>query len=82
MAEYINKEAVLHAMKMEIRPPFAVVRDFPAADVVPAVRCRDCKKSHYDDEYGNRWCNRNWGCVLVKDNDFCSYGAKMDGGQP
>lgn len=80
MAEYINKEAVLHAMKMEIRPPFAVVRDFPAADVVPVVRCRDCKKSHYDDEYGNRWCERNWGCVLVKDNDFCSYGAKMDGG--
>ena len=35
MAEYIEREAVLHKMKMDIRPPFAVVRDFPAADVSP-----------------------------------------------
>lgn len=34
MAEYIEREALLHEMKMDIRPPFAVVRDFPAADVV------------------------------------------------
>lgn len=33
MAEYIEREALLHEMKMDIRPPFAVVRDFPAADV-------------------------------------------------
>lgn len=59
----------------------ALVDEIPAADVVPVVRCRDCKKSHYNDKYGNRWCNRNWGCVLVKDDDFCSYGAKMDGGK-
>ena len=35
MAEYIEREALLHKMKMDIRPPFAVVRDFPAADVAP-----------------------------------------------
>ena len=34
MAEYIEREATLHRMKVEIRPPFAVVRDMPAADVV------------------------------------------------
>ena len=33
MAEYLEREALLHGMKMDIRPPFAVVRDFPAADV-------------------------------------------------
>lgn len=38
MAEYIDREAVFHAMKMDVRPPFAVVRDFPAADVQPVVR--------------------------------------------
>ena len=43
MAEYIEREAVLHKMKMDIRPPFAVVRDFPAADVAPVVRCKECK---------------------------------------
>ena len=37
MPEYIDREAVFHAMIMEIRPPFAVVSDFPAADVAPVV---------------------------------------------
>lgn len=40
MPEYIDREAVFHAMMMEIRPPFAVVRDFPAADVAPVVHGR------------------------------------------
>lgn len=48
----------------------------PSADVVPVVRCRECKKSSCDEKYGNRWCNRNWGCVLVKDDDFCSHGER------
>ncbi len=37
MAEYLEREALLHEMKMDIRPPFAVVRDFPPADVAPVV---------------------------------------------
>ena len=37
MPEYIDREALFHAMMMEIRPPFGVVRDFPAADVAPVV---------------------------------------------
>lgn len=53
------------------------VEDSETVDSVPVVRCKDCKKSSYDEDYGNRWCNRNWGCVLVKDDDFCSYGAKV-----
>lgn len=40
MPEYIDREAVFHAMMMEIRPPFAVVRDFPAADVALVVHGR------------------------------------------
>lgn len=38
MAEYIEREALLHEIKMDIRPPFAVVRDFPAADVAEVKR--------------------------------------------
>ena len=37
MAEYIEREVLLHEMKMDIRPLFAVVRDFPPADVTPVV---------------------------------------------
>ena len=33
MAEHIDREKVLHVMKIDVRPPFAVVRDFPAAKV-------------------------------------------------
>lgn len=58
------------------------VRDMPAADVAPVVRCKDCKY-HYD--CGVHFCNRlRMDCP--DDSDFfCSYGermrkAKMDGG--
>lgn len=79
MAEYIEREAVLHKMKMDIRPPFAVVRDFPAADVAPVVhgtwigkpilgfsdvRCSVCRVTFL--ENSGRW-------------KFCpNCGAKMD----
>ena len=60
------------------------VASFPAADVAPVVRCKDCKSSCKD---GNgRTCEGYWYelsefAVPVKDDDFCSYGEpKMDGG--
>ncbi len=28
MAEHIDREKVLHAMKIDVQPPFAVVRDY------------------------------------------------------
>ena len=34
MAEYIEREGTLFEMKVSCRPPFAVVRDVPAANVV------------------------------------------------
>ena len=34
MAEYIERNETLRRMKIDVRPPFAVVRDMPAADVV------------------------------------------------
>lgn len=53
---------------------------FPAADVQPVLRCKDCKEWH-----------RNYlaidggkhGCELFQDftrpDDFCSFGTRMDG---
>ena len=54
-------------MKMDIRPPFAVVRDFSAVDVVPVVRCKDCKFWDFGD------CYR---LELSRPDDFCSYGER------
>ena len=42
------------------------------ADVVPVVRCRDCKRFRYDPRFDNHWC----GCTLVKPDDYCSYGER------
>lgn len=81
MAEYIEREALLHAMKMDVRPPFAVVRDFPAADVVEVVRCKECKyykkgscdcHSVWPDQYSTGYDCR------PDDDDFCSYGERED----
>lgn len=67
-----------------------ILHDLPAADVAPVVRCKDCKHSTLPSELTQRYgkpgtltCHnmhapsnrRN-----VGSNDFCSYGARMDGG--
>lgn len=57
----------------------------PAADVVPVVRCKDCK--WFVDNNGGEW----YGCKMFqvvritpedapKPDDFCSYGERRDGG--
>ncbi len=57
----------------------------PAADVVPVVRCKDCK--WFVDNNGGEW----YGCKMFqvvritpedapKPDDFCSYGERKDGG--
>ena len=86
MAEYIEREALLHAMKMDVRPPFAVVRDFPAADVVEVVRCKDCKYSrpmddiekmeYYESVIICESFEMNDCATAVYPDDFCSYGER------
>lgn len=61
-----------------------VIKGVPAADVAPVVRCKDCK---YGCKDGNgRSCEGYWYelseyDVTVKDDDFCSYGERKDGGK-
>ena len=64
----------------------AVIETLLAADVAPVVRCKDCKYSKSPSKltilYGEPGtltccygpCNRR----NVNENDFCSYGAKME----
>lgn len=50
----------------------------PAADVVPVVRCRDCKHLANRDEEGGK-CWRGSGFARVVENDdFCSYGERKE----
>ena len=74
MAEYIERQAAIDAMTQsvcgdtwEVEKAMEAVRQLPAADVVPVVRCDDCVY------YGSRrWCELN--SSVFDDNAFCSYG--------
>ena len=78
MAEYIEKQAALDAILRE--PPdahypswyAAKIKVLPAADVVPVVRCKDCKHLFYT------MCAA-CGFLPHKPNDFCSYGERKEG---
>lgn len=61
------------------------IASLSAADVVPVVRCRECKhyREHRTKKYGNLMCS----CTRmgkhdmdypVKPDDFCSYGEKIN----
>ena len=78
MAEYIEREALLHAMKMDVRPPFAVVRDFPAADVVEVVRCKECvRRNQSADLSDSVLCTWLHNLSMPKDG-YCSYGERKE----
>ena len=55
-----------------------LIDEIPAADVVPVVRCRECK--HCDPE--NYHCDHPMGTAAPlrrKPDDFCSYGERKEG---
>lgn len=93
MAEYITKKAAINAVESAPIELFQSEREeieeaidaAPTADVVPVVRCKDCK--WFVDNNGGEW----YGCKMFqvvritpedapKPDDFCSYGERKDGG--
>ena len=49
----------------------------PSADVVPVVRCKDCANWNRE----THGCLRNPSVSPWWEDDFCNYGARMDGEQ-
>ena len=52
MAEYIDKEQLLSELYSKQDEPLDIMKEiveFPAADVVLVVRCRDCRWGQRDD---------------------------------
>lgn len=85
MAEYIEREATLYRMKVDIAPPFKVVAEMPAADVAPVrhgrwifepdggTRCSECNKRVRDVTGGLN------APVDLSELPYCpKCGAKMD----
>ena len=77
--EYIEREEVRDAFYMEFDEDYAddIVDRLPTADVVEVVRCKDCK-FFKTDTFGQNVCVRQFNIIRMNENDFCSYGAKMD----
>lgn len=95
MAAYIDREASvesLNAMKPFLRDRGQVqllrrimnhIGKIPAADVVPVVRCKDCKHYYrplnWPEDYTKGECEIDLLDRRVHPDDYCSYGERKDG---
>lgn len=78
MAEYIPRQKALEEMHKWCDPcgsGIEAILAVPTADVVPVVRCKECKWTG-----GDFVCYRG---VMVqhKPEDFCSYGERKEGAE-
>lgn len=83
MANFIRREDALFALRKaerggsmtaltRLERAYAEIREMPAADVVPVVRCKDCK---HRTEFGNCGHPRQKGVLpSAYPFDFCNYG--------
>lgn len=94
MAEYIERSEAIEFIKHNtpningettVKCVIRSLKNVPAADVAEVVRCKDCK--YFTDEGdGLFYCEYHTdnagycdeACWVIE-NDFCSYGARMDG---
>lgn len=68
-----------HAMYRKLCETEIAIGKLPAADVVPVVRCKDCKYAQNDYD----GFSTTVGCNMLKCatgwHSFCSYGERRDG---
>lgn len=84
MAEYINRDDAIkvvnqqNAITMTRASMTDAINSIPAADVVPIVRCKDCR---YGGVYntGNLYCMHQGGMLPSTPSDFCCHGELKEG---
>lgn len=101
MNDYIEREAVISrlekvdmdayygftaAVQFGVDHAIQCIKEAPAADVAPVVRCKECRHSSLPSGFTQRYgepgtlschfgpCNRR----NVNGNDFCSYGQRKE----
>ena len=77
MSRYIDQEDLLKNLKQfapEHLSPLIVslIEKQPTADVVEVVRCKDCTEWDKDEYECSHWYG-------FREDDYCSYGERMDG---
>ena len=84
MDEYIKREAVIDLITRRYENPEICTQEInsiPAADVVPVVRCKDCKHSRETADGRGLFCSvwgRGW--HWVQPDGFCNYGKYQTNG--
>ena len=80
MARHIDAVKTADIISEKLNIPLGdlvdVFAEIPTADVVVAVRCRDCK--HYVSDYCTRDIKGRTNMFYMAENDFCSYGERGD----
>ena len=57
------------------------IENAPTLDVVPVIRCRECKhKSQGISDKMRTWCTM-WQCWILQGDGYCHMAAKIDAGQ-
>ena len=85
--EYIERDSLVGKLiemkycstssKIDFGDVIRLINSEPAADVQEVVRCKDCK--YYKEQVLiGKCCCRTFMNFQMNDNDFCSYGEKMD----
>ena len=54
------------------------IENFPAAEVVEVVRCKDCIRFVDNKEAFVTYCRRGLNDITVRPDDYCSYGERND----
>ena len=82
MAEYIERETLLERAEYDnnyrLIVPAEAIKDAPAADVAPVVRCENCTSGIMSDDNKYIICCRLGVCMGL--DYFCSYGERKNGG--
>lgn len=94
MAEYIEREAAIESLPVEWDSAVKALRNMPAADVAPVVRCKECEHAErYERTDGTvgYYCGHpqntftygeRWDRAFKpakEADDFCSSGERKDG---
>ena len=59
------------------RKVISLLKNAPAADVTPIVRCKDCKYVNFTEHRDYLRCTKH--CAFsFRPNDFCSYGERRE----
>ena len=87
LTHHLAKREVMEEIKAKSYKDFeALCIGKTQGDLMPVVRCKDCKWFSKDDLFGTskHWCERISSpgayCIKVEEDDFCSYGSRKEQG--